>query len=317
MGLLFFSKQPEKHFSRPWIELVWHQDDSGRKFKEYYFKGPIHIQLRETLSFIKSHFIGEQVIKHSDRAEAERFFNFPYEAIEEVLANAVYHKSYEKGSPIEVQVWPDKIEVLSFPGPIPPVNANLLSTERRIIAREYRNRRIGDFLKELDLTEGRGTGFPTIYKVMERNGSPKPIFETDNQNVYFLAILQKRVEEFTNELNSYTISTLSDFTKFVNDLANGSTNGSINELNKQIIDILNQELHDKVIDILGYTNSPIKRVDLFKRLGLSNQTFNRRKYLDSLIELNWIKKEQTENTTSPNQVYEITDLGIIVLKVLE
>ena len=50
-----------------------------------------------------------------------------------------------------------------------------------LIAREYRNRRIGDFLKELRLTEGRGTGFPTIYDAMADNDSPKPTFDTDER----------------------------------------------------------------------------------------------------------------------------------------
>ena len=57
----------------------------------------------------------------------------------------MYHKSYEIGSPIEVQIWPDKIEILSYPGPVPPVNAQILQQQKRIVAREYRNRRIGDF----------------------------------------------------------------------------------------------------------------------------------------------------------------------------
>jgi ATP-dependent DNA helicase RecG len=61
--------------------------------------------------------------------------------------------------------------------------------QRRIVSRDNRNRRIGDFLKELDLTEGRGTGFPTIYRVMEKNGSPEPIFETDESCTYFLSVL--------------------------------------------------------------------------------------------------------------------------------
>ena len=189
VGLLFFSKHPESFFSRAWIELVWHKDGSGKKFKEYYFKGPLHKQLRNTLSFLKSNIIGEQVIKYSDRAKADRHYNFPYDAIEEVLANAVYHKSYEIGSPIEVQVWPDKIHVLSFPEPVPPVDAKILSTEKQIVSREYRNRRIGDFLKELEFTEGRATGFPTIYKAMANNGSAEPIFETNEQGTHVLVTL--------------------------------------------------------------------------------------------------------------------------------
>ena len=35
-------------------------------------------------------------------------------------------------------------------------------------SRRYRNRRLGDFLKELDLTEGRSTGVPTIQPSRQR-----------------------------------------------------------------------------------------------------------------------------------------------------
>ena len=55
--------------------------------------------------------------------------------------------------------------------------------------RTYRNRRIGDFLKELHLTEGRCTGVPKIHKAMEANGSPPAIFETDEESHYFLTVL--------------------------------------------------------------------------------------------------------------------------------
>lgn len=132
--------------------------------------------------------IREEVAKVEGQAQANRFHNYPYAAIEEVLANAVYHRSYELQNTIEVNVRLDQIEVLSFPGPLPPVDNEMLQNER-ITARDYRNRRIGDFLKELQLTEGRSTGFPKIYKAMERNGSPEPVFETDESRTYFLAKL--------------------------------------------------------------------------------------------------------------------------------
>jgi len=79
--------------------------------------------------------------------------------------------------------------VLSFPGPLPPITKESLK-QRRIVARDYRNRRIGDFLKELKLTEGRSTGFPAIYDAMEKNRSPPPIFYTDDNLSYFLATIQ-------------------------------------------------------------------------------------------------------------------------------
>ena len=100
----------------------------------------------------------------------------------------MYHKSYEERNPIEVNVRRDKIEIPSFPGPIPPIDNKMLK-KKVVIARMYRNRRIGDFLKELDLTEGRSTGFPKIRRAMKLNGSPSPIFNTNKNRDYFLTIL--------------------------------------------------------------------------------------------------------------------------------
>jgi ATP-dependent DNA helicase RecG len=42
------------------------------------------------------------------------------------------------------------------------------------------------FLKELELTEGRSTGIPKILKVMVANGSPAPLFETDDHRLSFV-----------------------------------------------------------------------------------------------------------------------------------
>ena len=49
----------------------------------------------------------------------------------------------------------------------------------RAVARRYRNRRIGEFLKEMELSEGPGTGIPKILRAMQANGSQTPLFESD------------------------------------------------------------------------------------------------------------------------------------------
>ena len=70
---------------------------------------------------------------------------------------------------------------------------------RKVTARRCRNRRIGDFLKELHLAEGRGTGFPKIRRTLEANGSPGPIFETDEERTYFLTTLHIHLESQVSE----------------------------------------------------------------------------------------------------------------------
>lgn len=197
-GLLFFNPNPDDFFRGAITEIIQFKDDTGTEFTEHIFKGPIHRQVKATLEFLRNNVIAERVVKVKGKAEANRFYNFPYEAVEEMLVNAYYHRSYEHQSSIEINIHPDKIEILSFPGPLPPITNETLKSGRAV-SRDYRNRRIGDFLKELDLTEGRGTGFPKIYRKMKNNGSPEPIFETDAERVSFLAILPIHPSFLPNE----------------------------------------------------------------------------------------------------------------------
>ena len=85
----------------------------------------------------------------------------------------------------------DKIEIVSFPGPDRSVTLEGLKSYH-VSNRRYRNRRIGDFLKELHLTEGRNTGFHKILTALRQNGSPEPSFETDEDRVYFLTTIYAR-----------------------------------------------------------------------------------------------------------------------------
>lgn len=189
VGLMFFSMEPDKFFPYTQIDVVQFPDGlGGDNIIENTFTGPIHQQLRDALQFIKNTIITEKIVKHPDRAEADRFFNYPYAAIEEALSNAVYHRAYDVREPIEVRVERDRIEIVSFPGPDRSVTKKGLKNYR-VSNRRYRNRRIGDFLKELHLTEGRNTGFKKILNALETNGSPKPEFETDDDRSYFITRL--------------------------------------------------------------------------------------------------------------------------------
>ena len=228
------------------------------------------------------------------KAEANRHFNFPYEAIEEALSNAVYHKSYEMDKPIEVQIWPDRIEILSFPGPVPPVDAQILKQNKRIVARDYRNRRIGDLLKELHLTEGRGTGFPTIRNAMRGNNSPEPVFETDEQSTYFLSVLQAK-EQIIDTIEAVTFTNLEELSYFLNTLSNlasdlasdqdkPSDNKALEILNtwndqasdqagnlasNLAVQIIESNLNDKVLAIIALLNEPKKKVEILEKISFS------------------------------------------------
>jgi Putative ATP-dependent DNA helicase recG C-terminal len=65
-----------------------------------------------------------------------------------------------------------------YPGPDRSVRLEQLRSGRAQ-PRRYRNRRIGEFLKEIEFTEGRGTGIPKIIRAMRQNGS-SPRSETES-----------------------------------------------------------------------------------------------------------------------------------------
>lgn len=184
-----------------------YHDEVGDNFTEKRFTGPLHRQLRQALEYLRNQVLREDVRKISGQAEAQRFFNYPYDAVEEALANAVYHRSYESQQTIEVNVRPMQLEILSYPGALPPVTPHML-TQPRIISRDYRNRRVGDFLRELRLTEGRATGLPKIRRAMQANGSPPPVFTMDEAHSYFLAILPIHSNFTTRELTARELQIL-------------------------------------------------------------------------------------------------------------
>jgi ATP-dependent DNA helicase RecG len=190
IGLLMFNEHPEKFFPGAFIEVVIYAGETVKSFIEKQFLGPLPQQLRQALAFLQTQVLKEEVRKLPDQAEAQRFFNYPFSALEEALANAVYHRSYELPNTIEVSVRPSRIEILSFPGALPPVTSEQLRSSSRIVARNYRNRRVGDFLKELHLTEGRATGLPDIRTSMQTNGSSPPLFEMDADRLSFLTTLR-------------------------------------------------------------------------------------------------------------------------------
>ncbi|MBK9148874.1 MAG: putative DNA binding domain-containing protein [Flavobacteriales bacterium] len=194
VGLLFFGKDPQHHFREARIEVAWFPDGpAGASFKEKVFVGPLDRMLREALDFIQRNYLHDVVTKHADRAQATRVVNYPYAAIEEALVNAVYHRSYEVREPIEVRITPEELTILSYPGPDRSINLEQLRAGRAV-SRRYRNRRIGEFLKELDLTEGRATGIPKIIRAMRENGSPEPVFETEDERTTFLVRLPVHAE---------------------------------------------------------------------------------------------------------------------------
>ncbi len=92
VGLLFFNEDPPRFFPQTQIDVVqFPEGPGGDVFTEKIFKGPLNRMIKEALAYINATLVEEIVVKQRGKPEAERFFNYPFEALEEALVNAVYH----------------------------------------------------------------------------------------------------------------------------------------------------------------------------------------------------------------------------------
>lgn len=178
VGILMFSERIERYFPYARIEVVDLPDPTGEGMTERVFRGSLQHQLAAALSYIDSYVIQKRTFKHEGTPVAEVVANYPYAAVEEILSNAVYHRSYQLPEPTTVRITPEAMEITSFPGFDRSITQEMIESFDLRCDR-YRNRRIGDFLKELGLCEGRNTGFPKALAALDANGSPRPTFRMD------------------------------------------------------------------------------------------------------------------------------------------
>jgi ATP-dependent DNA helicase RecG len=191
IGILMFSEHPEKYIPGAQIELIRFKSpeaEGSDEFIEKVFTGPLQKQIPDALSYIQTNLISEKVVKKPYKAESERFFNYPYPALEEALVNAVFHKSYQIPEAVEIRIYVDCIKIINYPGPEKWIDMARFKTGKAI-ARRYRNRRVGEFLKEIALSEKKSTGITKILRALKANNSPPPVFETDTDRNYLITTI--------------------------------------------------------------------------------------------------------------------------------
>ena len=196
VGLLFFSHDPAQWFGGARIEVVqFAADRAGDVQEERTFGGGLVDQLRDCLKYLEN-LSTSHLQKQRDRSQVRGWASYPVRALRETLVNAVYHRGYDvdQPEPTKVYLFPGRVEVISYPGPVPGIEPHHLVPDAQVRAAPARNRRIGEFLKELGLAEGRLSGLPKVFQAMQANGSPTPRFDFDEQRTYFQATLPAHPE---------------------------------------------------------------------------------------------------------------------------
>jgi len=165
------------------------------------------------------------------------------------------------------------------------IRIETLNSEK-VIVRRYRNRRIGEFLKELELTKGRCTGIPKIRAAMGKNGSPPPRFSTDEGRTYFLVELPVHPQ----------LSGVQEHDEAHVKAHDEAHNGELTETERRIL--------------VHLTTVPRNRPELAEFLGVkSGRSGHLKRAMERLRELGLAELTIPDRPQSRNQKMRITEKG--------
>ncbi|VAW33187.1 Uncharacterized protein BT3327 [hydrothermal vent metagenome] len=119
------------------------------------------------------------------RLEAKRP-DYPIEALQQLIRNAILHRSYEaNNTPVRITWFNDRVEISNPGGLFGQVNKSNLGQG----ATDYRNPHIAEALKNLGFVQRFGFGIPIAEKSLDVNGNPPIEFQIAPNSV--LAVVRK------------------------------------------------------------------------------------------------------------------------------
>jgi len=190
VAAMMFAERPDRFFKQAQVDIVLFPEGRERNPNSLIevepIRGSVPMMIEKTLNYLRYNVVKKMIVKPKDDEHSDKFYNYPYQALEEAVVNSLYHRDWTIREPVEITIEPDRISILNFSGPNHTIPMEAVREAKSLRSRRYRNRRLGEFLKELNLTEGRATGIPTIQDELKANGSPKATIETDEERTYFL-----------------------------------------------------------------------------------------------------------------------------------
>ena len=195
-GTFLFAEFPQAYFPQMFVACVvvpgrklGETGSLGQRFDDNErVEGTIEEMVEKTLTFIRRN-IGTRIIIDSDGKRTD-IPHYPMKALREAIINALIHRDYSKyreGSYVYVQIYDDRIQIISPGSLYGGIKESDLGTEKML---ESRNKTIVRILEETtDLVENRHTGIETMRKEMKNMNLQEPEFIADNKD--FTVIFRK------------------------------------------------------------------------------------------------------------------------------
>ncbi|VVC02672.1 Uncharacterised protein [Candidatus Burarchaeum australiense] len=173
-GILLFGKKPQEFCPQASITLsVFNSDSvSTEPFIRQQLNGNIFYLIENSVNLIKQYAPPVSRIEGLKRIDV---YPYPYEALRELIINAIAHRDYFTPSEITIRLFKNRIEITN-PGGVPKEIdfEKLINGENNLSVR--RNQLISDVLDFAGYMDKAGYGFIKILTALHSQGLPKPEF---------------------------------------------------------------------------------------------------------------------------------------------
>lgn len=175
-AILLFYNNPEKFVSGSYIKIGFFETDSELMFQDE-IHGNLFQQVEKTIALLFSKYIKANISYEGiHRIET---YEYPKEAIREALLNAISHKDYSSGFPIQISVYKDKLLIWND-GHLPE-NWTTKKLTKKHSSKPY-NPDIANSFFRCGYIESWGRGTIKIIEKCLEVGLPSPLYHYDGSD---------------------------------------------------------------------------------------------------------------------------------------
>jgi len=193
-AVLLFHPKPEKYVTGAYIKIGYFENEADLMFQDE-VHGNLFEQIEQTMDLLFTKYI-KAMVSYEGISRVETY-EYPREAVREALLNAVAHKDYSGGAPIQIKVYKDRILIWND-GQLPD-NWTIHNLLKRHSSKPY-NPDIANTLFRSGYIESWGRGIEKMMNYCKEAEIPAPnyFFEASD----FLVEFRKDIynEEFLIEL---------------------------------------------------------------------------------------------------------------------
>lgn len=185
-ALLLFHPKPEKFVTGAFIKIGFFENDADLIFQDE-VHGNLFEQIEKAIDLLFTKYI-KAIISYENKIHRIETYEYPKDAIREALLNAIAHKDYSGGVPIQISVYKDKIMIWNE-GQLPE-DWTIETLIAKHSSKPY-NPDIAMAFYRSGYIESWGRGITKMTDLCVEAGLPKPTFYYKSSGIW--AVFQKDI----------------------------------------------------------------------------------------------------------------------------